>query len=351
MSKSRMINTALCSYGMSGKVFHAPFLQIHEGFNLYAVWERSKKRIHEDYQGVLSYDSYQQLLNDPAIELIIVNTPNYTHYDYTKAALEADKHVIVEKPFTSTVAEAEELVKLAISKGKLLSVFQNRRWDSDFKTVRYIINEKVLGDIVEAEIHFDRFNVELSPKVHKETPGPGTGVLHDLGPHIIDQALQLFGQPVSLFADLRIIRPQSQVSDYLDILLYYPVNRVRLKSSYLVKEPLPAYIIHGSNGSFLKSRSDIQEISLQKGLKPDNNDWGIEAKGSEGILHITDYVKDSRTNITALPGNYIDYYNGIYTAIINNTPPPVTADEGLAVMQIIEAAIKSNEQKKVIHFD
>lgn len=348
INSMQKINTALCSFGMSGRVFHAPFLEQHPGFQLYAVWERSKKSVQELYPQVISYVNYEELLADPAIELVVVNTPTYTHYDFTRAALLAGKHVIVEKAFTVTVAQAEELVQLAKSQNRKLSVYQNRRWDSDFKTVQKIVNEKQLGRIVEAEIHYDRYNLALSPKAHKETPGPGAGVLHDLGPHIIDQALQLFGLPDALFADIRTLRPSSQVSDYLDILLYYPALRVRLKSGYIVKEPLPAFILHGLEGSFLKHRADLQETDLQKGLKPGSAEWGREPDWAQGILHKTGKKGDSRELVPTLQGNYMDYYDAIYGALTTNKPLPVTAEDGLAVMRIIEAAIESDIQKKVI---
>lgn len=344
----RKINTALCSFGMSGKVFHAPFLEQHPGFELYAVWERSKKSIRELYPNVISYDSYEELLADEAIELVVVNTPTYTHYDFARAALLARKHVIVEKAFTVTVAQAEELIQLARSLNLQLSVYQNRRWDSDFKTVRKIVEEQHLGPIVEAEIHFDRYNLSLSPKAHKETPGPGAGVLHDLGPHIIDQALQLFGMPEALFADIRNLRPSSQVSDYIDILLFYPASRVRLKSSYFVKEPLPAFILHGHQGSFLKHRADVQETALQNGLKPGGKDWGKEPSWAQGILHTAGKEKDRREEIPTLSGNYMEYYNGIYEALTANKPLPVTAEDGLSIMRVIETAINSDIQRKVL---
>src|SRR5450432_1729640 len=189
------IKTALCSFGVSGWVFHAPFIHLNPGFNLYAVWERSKNLAEKKYPGVKTYRLLEDMLADNSVELVIVNTPNLTHYEYTKKALQAGKHVIVEKPFTITVDEGEELIALAEKQNKKLSVYQNRRYDSDFKILKKVIREQLLGEIVEAEMHFDRFKDELSPKVHKEVPGPGNGILFDLGSHLIDQALQLFGMP------------------------------------------------------------------------------------------------------------------------------------------------------------
>ncbi|MDQ6609988.1 MAG: Gfo/Idh/MocA family oxidoreductase, partial [Bacteroidota bacterium] len=268
------INTALLSYGMSGQLFHAPFLHLLPGFSFYAVWERSKNMAEEKYPAVKTYRLLDELLADNAVELVIVNTPNYSHYEYAKKALNAGKHVIVEKPFTATVEEGEELVELAKEKGKMLSVYQNRRYDSDYKTIKKIVEEDCLGEIVEAEAHFDRYKLELSPKAHKEKWGPGTGALYDLGSHIIDQALQLFGWPQAVFADIRTIRPQSQVDDYFEILLYYPTLRVRLHSSYLVREPLPAYSLHGTKGSFIKAKTNVQEEALDNGVMPGGEDWG-----------------------------------------------------------------------------
>jgi scyllo-inositol 2-dehydrogenase (NADP+) len=344
----RSINTALLSFGMSGRVFHAPFLDLHPGFNLAGAWERSKNLIKDYYPDAKSYKTLEELLEDENIELVVVNTPNYSHYDYVKQALLAGKHVIVEKPFTSTAKEAEELTGLARQQGKQLAVYQNRRWDSDFKTVKNVVHEGVLGEIVEAEIHFDRYNPVLSSKQHKEIPGPGTGIVHDLGPHIIDQALQLFGKPDALFADLRTTRSLSQIIDYMDILLYYPGLRARLKGSYFVKEPLPGFILHGRNGSFLKHRADVQETELQAGKKPDSDDWGLEPALAEGLLHIVKDGADVRHHIPTLKGNYMDYFSGVYEALVNNKPMPVTAEEGLLVMRVIDAAYESNEKKKIV---
>lgn len=342
------INTAILSFGLSGRVFHGPWLDLHPGFNLYGAWERSKSVIKDFYPNAKSFSTLDDLLADEAIELVVVNTPNYTHYEFTKKALEAGKHVIVEKPFTNNFKEAEELAALAKTKGLHLSVFQNRRWDSDFKTVKKVMQEGLLGEIVEAEIHFDRYNPALSPKQHKETPGPGTGVVHDLGPHIIDQALHLFGMPEALFADLRTLRESSQIVDYMDVLFYYPKVRLRLKSGYFVKEPLPGFILHGRNGSFLKPRADVQEPDMVAGKRPNATDWGIEPNIAEGILHVVKDGEEIRQHVPTLQGNYMDYFNGVYEAFTQNKPLPVTAEDGLKVMRIIDAIFESNEQKKVV---
>ena len=342
------INTALCSFGMSGLVFHSPFLSINPDFNFYAVWERSKNKAQEKFPDVITYRALEKMLEDELIELVIVNTPNYTHYEYAKKALEAGKHVIVEKPFTVNVNEAEKLIALAKKQNKILSVYQNRRYDSDYKTIKKVLAQKLLGDLVEVEMHFDRYREELSPEKHKETPGPGAGVLYNLGSHLIDQALQLFGIPDQVFADIRIVRPLSKVDDYFELLLYYPKLRVRLKSSYLVREALPGYILHGTKGSFIKAKTDVQETMLQAGNIPRGKDWGTEPDSEKGLLHTEIDGKIVREYITSEQGNYGDYYKGIYDAIRNNQPVPVSAEEGENVIKIIQTAFESNRLQKVI---
>ena len=342
------IKTAILSFGMSGRVFHAPFISLHTGFELYGVWERSKSESLQFYPGIKIFRTLEELLADDSIELVVVNTPTATHFDFTKKVLAAGKHAVVEKAFTTTVAEAVELKELAEKQHKQLSVFQNRRWDSDFKTVKKVIQEGWLGEIVEAEFHFDRFKEELSPKPHKEIPGPGAGILNDLSPHLIDQAVHLFGMPQSVFADLRITRPGSKVDDYFEILLYYPTLRVRLKSSYQVREPLPAYIIYGRKGSFLKSRADVQEILLMINQKPNVTDWGTEPEKEKGLLHTEKDGKVIREKIPTLQGNYYDYYDGIYLAIREDKPMHVTPLDGIRVMQVIHAAFESNRLKKIM---
>jgi predicted dehydrogenase len=344
----QIIKTALLSYGMSGKVFHAPFLELHPGFELLGSWERSKKLIQKDYPEVKSFPSLESILEDKNIDLVIVNTPIETHYEYAKKVLLAGKHAIVEKAFTSTVAEAQELVALAKEKGLKLSVFQNRRWDSEFKTVKKILDDKLLGEIVEAEFHFDRYNPILSPKVHKETVNSGSGITKDLGPHIMDQALYLFGLPNAVFADIRITRENSVVDDYLDILLYYKDLRVRLKAGFFVREPNPSYSIHGKKGSFLKSRGDVQEDELKVGKKPNLTTWGTEKEGQEGLLHTEIEGKTVKEKVPTLQGNYFDFFDGVYQAIANGKTEPVTAQEGVNVMRIIETAFQSSEQKRII---
>ncbi|SCY22401.1 Gfo/Idh/MocA family oxidoreductase [Flavobacterium caeni] len=341
------IKTALLSYGMSGKIFHAPFLELHPGFELTGAWERSKHLIQDDFPLVKSYPTLDAVLQDD-VDLVVVNTPVDTHFEYAEAALLAGKHVLVEKAFTTTVAEAEALRDLADEKKRKLAVFQNRRWDSDFKTVQELLDKDILGDIVEAEIHFDRYSPDLSAKKHKESASAGAGILKDLGPHIIDQALVLFGFPESVYADIRITRDYSVVDDWFDITLYYPTFRVRLKASFFIREPLPSYIVHGKKGSLIKSRGDVQEDELKAGKKPMVSDWGVEPVYKSGVLHTEIEGSTVRENIPTLHGNYYGFFDALHKAIRKNEPVPVSAQDGVNVMRIIGAAIESNIQKKPI---
>ncbi|MES2487704.1 MAG: Gfo/Idh/MocA family oxidoreductase [Bacteroidota bacterium] len=343
----KKIKTALLSYGMSGKVFHAPFLTLHSGFELSGAWERSKHLIQLDYPEAESFASLEEILASDA-ELVVVNTPVDTHYEYAKKVLEAGKHALVEKAFTTTAAEAENLRTLALDRGLKLTVYQNRRWDSDLKTVKAVLDEGVLGDIVEAEIRFDRYNPLLSPKAWKESANAGAGVLKDLGPHIIDQALYLFGYPEAVFADIRTLRENSQVDDNIDILLYYPDKRVRLHGGFFNKEQQPGFMLQGRNGSFFKPRADVQEDTLKTGAKPNLEDWGTEPEDKAGILHAVVNGEAVRKTVPTLQGNYYGLFEGVYNAIREGAAEPVTAEDGLRVMQIIDAAIKSSEQRQAV---
>lgn len=342
------INTALCSYGMSGVVFHAPFIEANVNFNLYGVLERTKNEAEKRYPTIKTFRSLDDLLADEAIELVVVNTPNITHFDFAKKVILAGKHLVIEKPFTATVNEAKELIQLAEEQNVVLSVFHNRRYDSDFKTVKKVLNQGLLGKIIDAEIHYDRFDPNLSYKAHKEENTAAVGSLYDLGSHLIDQAIVLFGRPNAVYADLSSFRPASKVIDYFDVKLYYKSHRVTLKSSYFVREPLPGYIFHGTKGSFIKSKVDVQEEELLKGKKPSLPNWGTEPKQEEGLLHTEKNREIIREKVPTLKGNYMEYYDGIYEAIRNKKSVPVSGNEGLDVIKVIQAAIQSNSENKRI---
>jgi predicted dehydrogenase len=271
------INVALAAYGMSGRVFHAPLITSHAGFKLKKVLERSgTQHSRERYPFVEAVKDFNNILDDGSIELIVVNTPEHTHYELGREALLAGKHVVIEKAFTTTSAEAQALIDLAKDKGKVLSVFQNSRWHGDFLTVRKIIDNNLVGQLVEFEAHYDRYRNFIQPNTWKEEPKPGAGVLYNLGSHMIDQALVLFGWPQSLLADVRIQRPGGKVDDNFEVVLHYEDIKVTLKSSYLVREPGPRYTIHGTEGSFVKYGTDPQEALLKSGRSPLEESYGSE---------------------------------------------------------------------------
>jgi len=290
----------------------------------------------------------EEIFDDPSIDLVVISTPNTSHYALAKAALLAGKNVVLDKPFTINTGDADDLIALSVKENKLLTVYHNRRFDSDFATLQKIIETDLLGRLVEFESRYDRFRNYSRPGAWREEEQPGSGILYDLGSHLIDQALQLFGMPESIFADIRIVRPISKVDDYFDLLLYYPKLRVRIKSSYQVREPLPGYILHGSKGSFIKPKTNIQEILLQAGEVPGTADWGIESESERGLLHTEKNGDVIREYIQSEKGNYGDYYNAMYEAIRNDKPVPVSAEDGLNVIKIIEAAFKSDKSKQIV---
>lgn len=343
------IHTALLSFGMSGRVFHAPFINHHPGFALTGCWERSNKVIDRHYSSVKSYDTLDDLLADPGIDLVVVNTPTLTHFEFAKLALEHDKHVLVEKAFAGNAAEAIELRDLALARRRKLAVFQNRRWDSDFLSVRDVLQQGVLGDIVEANLAYSRYDPKLSPKTHKEEPSSGSGIVKDLGPHVIDQALVLFGMPEAVFADIGITRDHSRVDDYFDILLMYSDKRVHVKAGYFYKQPAPDYSLYGKRGCFTKARSDVQETQLDKGMTPADSEYGKEPDTAAGLLFTGDSAQTDVQEILSPRGSYANFYDALYQAIVSDLDEPVTATDGIRVMRIIDAAFLSNSQGKVIH--
>lgn len=327
------------SYGMSGKVFHAPFVNAHPGFKFYAITERSKKEAANVYPGVISFDSVDEMIEDPAIELIIINTPNYTHYDYADRALRAGKDILVEKPFTATSAEAKELFALADELGRKIFFYQNRRWDSDFNAVRNVIESGQLGKLNEVHFRYDRYRMAIGPKTFKEEPIAASGLMYDLGPHLLDQAISIFGKPDSFHKILGKNRPDSKVDDYFSIHLAYPNSvNVFVHSNLLLLDPLPAFVVHGNKGSFHKQRSDSQEEQLLKGGKLTDPGYGIEPEGSEGKLTlIDDDGNKTVSSVASLNGNYLSLFDAVYESIANDAPYYVTREQVLTQLQILEA--------------
>lgn len=342
-STNQKITTAILSYGMSGEVFHLPLLQGHPGFEVKAILHRSKeKKIKHPFHVV---HDINEILSDRSIELVIVNTPNDSHFEYASLCLNAGKHVVVEKPFTVTAKEADALIELAKKNLRTLTVFQNRRFDGDFLTVKKVIEDHQVGKLVEFECHYDRFRNFIQDS-WKEIPKEGIGILYNLGSHMLDQVLVLFGLPLYLDARLAIKRPGGQVHDYYDIRLEYKDFHVILKSSYLVKEPGPRYVVHGTEGSFIKNGLDIQEEDLKAGKTPASlgAKWGTEGEEGWGRLNTLKY----NGLIETIPGNYMLFYENLYNSIINGLPLAVQPEEARNVIMLIEACIESNRLRRAI---
>ena len=342
------IRAGIVAYGHIAQKYHAPLLNALPCFELTKVLERHHRFAERDYPRVESVQTMDELLADENLDLIVITTPNQFHFAQAKAALEAGKHVVLEKPFTVSAIEANMLEHIAQAEGKLLSVFHNRRWDGDFKTIQKIINSGMLGELVEFESRFDRFIGEQREKYWREDDVPGAGVLYDLGPHLIDQALTLFGMPKRLFADIRKQRADSQVDDYFDIVFYYERLKVRLKAGNLVKELQPRFVMHGTKGSFTKYGLDEQKNTLINPTNLSKPDWGKEnpqhwgkLNAQLGDLHISGQVE-------TLAGSYHDYYQDVYRAITHDKQPIVSAKDGRLSIELIELAFQSSQKMSVL---
>lgn len=339
-----MIKTGIASYGMSGKLFHAPFIHAHPGFELSSIVERHNNDSREKYADSKLYRSVEEMCMDKDLELIIVNTPTHLHFEHVKAALLAGKNVLVEKPFTPEVKQAEELIALAERQKLQITIYQNRRYDGDFRAVKKVLEDDLLGEIREVEIRYDRYRPGYGGKPHKEGAMPGAGIIYDLSPHLVDQALQLFGWPESLFADIWKMRDDVQAKDYFEILFYYDKKRVRLKATCIARESYPAYILHGMKGSFQQQRSDLQEQKLLDGMAPSQETWCPPPSGPDGLLHTEINGEVVRRQTTSSPGNYMGLFDDLYKSLTGKGPNPVPPEDGLKTVKIIEAALKSSEE-------
>ena len=337
-----MIRTGLIGFGLGGTAFHAPLVDAAPELDLAAIVTSRPDAVHERYPKVEVVPEVAALLADPAIELVVVCTPNDTHFPLARAALEAGKHVVIDKPFANSVAEAETLLALADTQGKVLSIFHNRRWDSDFLTLKKLLDEGALGDITLYEARWDRFRPALRGNWH-ETAGPGGGVLIDLGPHLIDQALALFGPPESVTADMVAQREGSRVDDYFELTLHYGRMRAVLSSASIVPAPRPRFAVHGTKASFVKHGLDPQEMQLRSGGRADDPGHGVEDPANHGVLTNGDGTQRS---IASERGDYRLFYSGVARAIAGQAPPPVSPSDALAGLRLIEIARQSAAERR-----
>jgi len=342
------IKTAITSFGMSGLVFHGPLLKVNQSFNIVNILERSKHNSQQLFPEAKIVRSYNEILGNSEVELVIVNTPDKFHYEMAKQALLSGKHIVVEKPVTLDSGQAAELVNLAREKGLIFTVYQNRRWDGDFRTVQKVLAEKKLGRLIEFESHYDRYRTFITPDTWKEDGDEYAGVLYNLGSHMVDQAFVLFGKPLAVTAHLKIVRTGGIVSDYYDIRLEYERFAALLKCSYLVKKPGPRYIIHGESGSFYKSGIDPQEEMLKAGNLPVGENWGTEPAIEWGKLFYEKNGKDFEQLVETIPGNYNIFYDNLFNAIRNGTELFIKPEEAVEVLKILEACLKSNREKRTV---
>lgn len=345
------INTALIGYGLAGSVFHAPIIDCLEDFDLKIIYTNNEERIakiRERYPETDIASDPEAIFRDDKIELVVVATLNEHHFELAEKAILAGKNVIVDKPVTIASADADRLIRLAQEKGVMLSVFQNRRWDGDFLTVKKVIKSGMLGRIAEYESHFDRFR-NSNKGNWREAAGPGSGMLYDLGPHLLDQALDLFGLPEAVTADLRLQRECAETVDYFEVILHYPGLKVTLKVGMLVKIPLPRFILQGENGSFVKFGLDVQEDDLASGFTPLNlTNWGQEPEEQYGKISAIVNGVDFTGTVESEPGDYREYYRNIADVLLRNGDLIVKPQHAANNIKIIEQAIQSAEEKRTI---
>lgn len=340
------LRVALVGYGLAGRVFHAPLIKATPGLALPTVVSSDAGKVHADLPDTRVVADPQTAFDDPAIDLVVIASPNATHAPLASAALQAGKHVVVDKPFAIDLAQAQTVAAVARTSGRLLGVFHNRRWDADFLALRTLVEAGTLGDIAEVHSHFDRFRPTV-PDRWRERAGPGAGLWLDLGPHLVDQALQLFGVPDAVQADIAIQRTGAEVDDYFHVVLRYPRLRVMLHAGALVPGAGLRFAVHGTGGSWCKHGLDPQEAALRAGGLPGAEDWGVDlAPGqllrvdADGTLH------DAPSPTPA--GDYRAFYAGIRDAIRDGAAPPVTLDEALDVMRVLQAGIDSAANGRVV---
>jgi scyllo-inositol 2-dehydrogenase (NADP+) len=336
-----LLNVGLVGFGFAGKVFHTPVIRAVDGLRLTTIVQRSGAP-DPRYPDVEFVRSVDELLTR-AIDLVVIATPNPSHHPIAQQCLLAGRHVVVDKPFTTTVAEAGDLVQLGRAKRRVLSVYQNRRYVGDFVTLQRLLGDGVLGRVAIFESHFDRFRLALKPAAWRERSQPGSGLWFDLGAHLLDQALVLFGIPQAISADIRSERDGAVVDDAFDVTLYYPHMRALLRASMLASAPGPTLAVHGTGGSFIKYGLDPQEAALKAGRTPDESNWDVEPAEMHGTLT----TPEGTRTIPTIPSSFRLYYENIRDAILGTAPLAVMPEQALDVMHGLELAVVSSRQRCV----
>jgi scyllo-inositol 2-dehydrogenase (NADP+) len=337
--KETKIKTGILSFGMSGSLFHAPFLETHDNFELCAVVERSKKKAQEVYPNIISFDAVDALLENPDIELVVINTPNNTHFEFALKAIRNNKHVLVEKPFCVTASEAAQLFAEAKKYDKCVMPYQNRRYDSDFLSVKKVIESGKLGRLIEVRFRYDRYVYNLGANKIKEAANSGNGIMYNLASHVLDSAIALFGKPIEWNKSVGFFRPNTEVDDYGYIHLIFPNNlQVFLTVSLLVAAPQAAFVINGTKGTYVKYRTDIQEAQLQQGMHPDDASFGLEDASKMGVLTtISEDRLVHHENIASSKASYKHVFDDVYNTIRKGKPYPVSEVQIIQQLEILEA--------------
>jgi predicted dehydrogenase len=344
-----MIEVGLIGFGLAGRAFHAPVIRAVPGLHLAAILQRSGNEAGEKYPGAQIARTLDELLAIKEIQLIVIATPNETHYPFARQCLEAGRDVVVDKPFTTTLEEAISLAQIAKSAGRLLTVYQNRRYDGDFQAIRKLVEEGALGRIVRFETNYDRYRPQLKPGAWREAQRPGSGILFDIAPHLVDHALVLFGLPEAVTADVRIERENAVSDDAFDIMLHYSKGlRAVLRSSMLAAAPRPRFVVLGMQGSFVKQTFDPQEMNLRRGHIPVDAAWGAEPEESWGVLTIPAGDSFEQRRIPSMSCDYRDYYANVRDAILGRAKLAVTPEWSLDVMRMLELARQSSEKRCTI---
>ena len=343
-----MIDVGLIGFGLAGRYFHAPIISAVPGLRVAGIAQRSGAEAALLYPDARILRSVDELLSMEQIRLVVVATPNDSHVPLTRLCLAAGRDVVVDKPFAPTLREAEALVKFAAEQNRLLTVYHNRRWDADFQAIHKLVLQGALGRMVLFETNYDRYRPDLKQNAWRESSGPGSGIFFDIGPHLIDQALRLFGTPEALHADLRIERDAGVVDDSFDVVMHYPHGlRAVLRSTIMAVVPRPRFILHGTRGSFRKELIDPLESMLRSGKVPEGESWNVEPENNWGVAT---FAKGEQLLQERIPsrGDWRAFYAGVRDAMLGAAPPPVTSQQMLDVMRAVELARESSRLRQTL---
>ena len=334
------IGVGLIGYGLGGRVFHAPYVRVTPGMTHRAVVSRDPAKVHADLPGMRVVPDVAALLAEPDIGLVIVSSPDELHAEHALAAIRAGKHVLIDKPFATTLADARAIAAEGEAKGVTVTAFQNRRWDADFRTLKQLIAEQTLGEIVELESRFDRWRPVPAAVWKDARPG---GVWLDLGPHLVDQALQLFGRPIGITADIATLRKGAPAPDYFQAVLRYPDRRVTLHASKLAAANTLRFKAHGTDGSWVKHGIDPQEAATVAGRTPGEGNWGVDPV--DGMLTRAD---GSAAPVPNAAGDYRLFWQALAAAVRGEGENPVPASDAIAVMEVLDAGLRSVDERREI---